>query len=100
MSDWDRIIAESLEALDNPRPGDIWDEMLFKVLYVVSVDETHVTVLRDRVEVDRDHYRFDETKPRRWTREEFKRFFLGGRKKPWAIVTPRRVMDYQTVELP
>lgn len=56
----------------NPRPGDYWDETLNVVMLVLEVNDEYVTIVEDKIKLDHG-YRFDYSKAKVLTRQEFSR---------------------------
>lgn len=60
------------EALENPQPGDWWNEMLVNYHLVVAVQDEHVFVMKDTEPVDDRTYRYTG-KIEKWNRERFEK---------------------------
>lgn len=84
----------NIEHVQNPKAGDYWEEHFSGVLQVVEVVHGIVIVFDQKIDVDESHWKFDETKPKAYTIEEFGKKLrynseqLGG--KTWADVHPRK----------
>lgn len=58
--------------VENPKAGDVWREMFCPYFMIVDVAKNYIVVLNETIQVGDDKYKFDETKPKLMTREEFK----------------------------
>jgi len=69
MSKFETTISE---ALDDPQPGDWWNEMFVNYHLVVAVQGQYVFVLKETEPVDEKTYRYTG-KIEMWDREKFKK---------------------------
>ena len=86
------------EHAQNPVVGDMWFERMFVgILLVLAVGEQWVTVTKTKVDVDKDHYRFDEAAAETWSRDDFIRFLKYQSKefgdKFWCNVRPAKCVE-------
>lgn len=60
------------EALENPQPGDWWNEMFVNYHLVVAVQGQHVYVLKETEPAGERHYRYTG-KIEMWDQEQFRK---------------------------
>lgn len=60
------------EHMERPQVGDVWREMFSPYFMVAAIVENGFIVYDKTVDVDKDHYKFDETKPKFMTLEDIK----------------------------
>jgi len=58
--------------LENPEPGDYWHEMFMPYVHIVAVKGDKLTVYRKTIDVDKNHWRWDESNPSTMTKAELR----------------------------
>jgi hypothetical protein len=87
-------IALNQKHLQDPQPGDYWEDHFVGILQFVAVSHGVVILFDQKVDVDRDHWQWDASKPKGLSLEEFRTHLCykseGMKHKTWADVHPKK----------